>query len=209
MTQRRWNWLPRRLWQAFKLLLLVAIVAGIVYWLKFSPVPVAEHRVATGEIVAEVMGTGTLEAHFKSTISPRISGRIQEVLVDMGDSVTAGKLLARLDDVEMKPQVEMAQASVVVAQATLDRLQADRSQALAVLEQADGRITNEVCDLLPQQRHQSVRCGQGHRRLEDRAGGSRPHRRRTHRRPQTVDCGGNEPCLSEGASGRHRDRRPF
>ena len=136
MIQRRWNWLPWRLWQAFKFLLLAAIVVGVVYWLKFSPVSVAEHRIETGEIVAEVMGTGTLEAHFKSTISPRISGRLQEVLVDMGDSVTAGKLLAKLDDVELKPQVEMAQASVVVAQAALDRLQADRGQASAVLEQA-------------------------------------------------------------------------
>jgi multidrug efflux pump subunit AcrA (membrane-fusion protein) len=125
----------RRLWQIAKLLAVVAVLGGIVYWLKFSPVPVSEHQVELGEIVAEVMGTGTLEAHFKSTISPRISGRLQEVLADMGDQVTAGKLLARLDDVELKPQVEMAQASVTVAQATLDRLQADRVQALAVLEQ--------------------------------------------------------------------------
>ena len=129
--------LKRRLWQVAKVLAVIAVLGGIVYWLKFSPVPVSEHRVKLGEIVAEVMGTGTLEAHFKSTISPRISGRIQEVFVDMGDSVTAGKLLVRLDDVDMKPQVEIAQASVVVSQAALDRLQADRSQASAVLEQTE------------------------------------------------------------------------
>ena len=130
-----WQSLRRRFWQIAKLVAVLAVVGGIVYWLKFSPVPVSEHQVELGEIVAEVMGTGTLEAHFKSTISPRISGRIQEVLVDMGDRVTAGKLLVRLDDVDMKPQVEIAQASVVVSQAALDRLQADRGQALAVLEQ--------------------------------------------------------------------------
>jgi HlyD family secretion protein len=127
--------LKRRLWQIAKLLAVVAVLGGIVYWLKFSPVPVSEHGVELGEIVAEVMGTGTLEAHFKSTISPRISGRIQEVFVDMGEHVTAGKLLAKLDDVELKPQVEIAQASVKVAQAALERLQADRGQAIAVLEQ--------------------------------------------------------------------------
>jgi len=124
----------RRLGQSVKLLAVGAVLGGSVYWLKFSPVSVREHQVELGEIVAEVMGTGTLEAHFKSTISPRISGRIQEVFVDMGDSVTAGKLLVKLDDVDMKPQVEIAQASVVVSQAALDRLQADRGQALAVLE---------------------------------------------------------------------------
>jgi len=131
----RWQSLRRWLWQFVKLAALAAVVASVVYWLKFSPVPVSEHRVELGEIVAEVMGTGTLEAHFKSTISPRISGRIQEVLVDMGDHVTAGKVLVKLDDTDLKPQVEIAQASVDVSQAALDRLQADRSQALAVLEQ--------------------------------------------------------------------------
>ncbi|HLA85245.1 MAG TPA: efflux RND transporter periplasmic adaptor subunit [Thermoguttaceae bacterium] len=150
MARRHWVWFFRQLWRVFKLLLFVALVAGAVYWFKFSPVSVAEHRVDTGEIVAEVMGTGTLEAHFKSTVSPRISGRLQEVLVDMGESVTAGQVLARLDDVELKPQVEMAEASATVAKATLDRLQADRSQALAVLEQTKAEHLRSLA-LLPKQ----------------------------------------------------------
>jgi len=148
MTERRWSWLPRRLWQASKLLLVVAIIVGVVYWLKFAPVSVAEHRVETGEIVAEVMGTGTLEAHYKSTVSPRISGRLQEVLADMGDSVKAGQVLARLDDVELKPQVVIAEASVAVAKATLDRFEADRSQAMAVLEQTTAEYNRSMA-LLP------------------------------------------------------------
>lgn len=84
--------LKRRVVQIAKLLTIVAVLGGTIYWLKFSPLPVTEHPVELGQIVAEVMGTGTLEAHFKSTISPRISGRLQEVLVDMGDVVTAGKV---------------------------------------------------------------------------------------------------------------------
>ena len=138
----------RWLWRATKLAVVVALVGGIVYWLRFAPVPVVEHRVERGEIVAEVMGTGTLEAHFKSTISPRISGRLQEVLVDMGDSVKVGQVLARLDDVELKPQVEMAQASVNVAKATLNRLEADRSQAQAILEQTSAEYKRGLA-LLP------------------------------------------------------------
>ncbi len=128
--------IKRRLWQVAKLLTLVAVVGGLIFWFKFSPLPVREHEVKLGDVVAEVMGTGTLEAHFKSTISPRISGRIQEVSVDMGEMVTAGQLLARLDDVELKPQVEIAQASVDVSQAAIERLQSDRIQATAILEQA-------------------------------------------------------------------------
>ena len=45
---------------------------------------VVAHTVARGEIIAEVMGTGTLEARVKTTISWRIQERLAEVLVDQG-----------------------------------------------------------------------------------------------------------------------------
>ena len=77
LTDKLRRWLGR----TAKFVVIAVVIGGIVYWLKFAPVPVAEYQVERGEIVAEVMGTGTLEAHFKSTISPRISGRLQEVLV--------------------------------------------------------------------------------------------------------------------------------
>jgi len=128
--------LKRGFWRMAKLLAAAAVLGGIVYWLKFSPVPVREHRIEAGEIVAEVMGTGTLEARVKSTVSPKIAGRIEKLLVDQGDRVTAEQLLFTLDDAELKQQVEIAQANIASAQAALDRLQADQTQAAAVLEQA-------------------------------------------------------------------------
>ena len=128
--------LKRGFWRMAKLLAAAAVLGGIVYWLKFSPVPVREHCIEAGEIVAEVMGTGTLEARVKSIVSPKIAGRIDKLLVDQGDRVTAGQLLFELDDAELKQQVEIAQANIASAQAALDRLQADRTQAAAVLEQA-------------------------------------------------------------------------
>jgi HlyD family secretion protein len=70
------NKTKRWLWQTAKIVMVVAVIGGAIYWVKFAPLSVTQHRVERGEIVAEVMGTGTLEAHFKSTISPRISGRM-------------------------------------------------------------------------------------------------------------------------------------
>ena len=142
---RVWSWV----WRALKVAPVIVAVTGVVYWMKFSPVPVIQHQVEQGEIVAEVMGTGTLEAHFKSVISPRIAGRLKEVLVDQGDVVKSGDLLVRLDDVDMKPQVEIAQASVAVSQSALDRLQADQGQAQAVLEQTTVEHKRAL-ELLPQ-----------------------------------------------------------
>lgn len=116
--------------------LVVLALGGLIYWLKWLPVPVIEHRVERGPIVAEVMGTGTLEARVKTTVTSKITGRIAHVLVDQGDRVTAGQLLARLDDEDLRQQVAGAQADQESAEEAIDRLKADRDAALAVFEQA-------------------------------------------------------------------------
>lgn len=117
-------------------LLVAVIVAFAVYRLKFSPTPAAAYTVATGEIRGEVMGTGTLEARVKTTISPRVQERLAEVIVDQGDRVSAGQLLARLDDGELKRQVEVSEASLASAKATADRVRVDEARAQAVEQQA-------------------------------------------------------------------------
>jgi HlyD family secretion protein len=90
-------------------LVVAVVIVFAVYRLKFSPMPVAAYILATGEVRGEVMGTGTLEARIKTTISPRIQEQLAEVLVDQNDFVKAGQLLARLDDGELKMQVGVAE----------------------------------------------------------------------------------------------------
>lgn len=82
------NWDSLRLlsWRALQLAALLAMMAAGSYWY-LAAIPVIEHRIENGDLVAEVMGTGTLEARVKSTISPKIAGRIHEILVDQGDQV--------------------------------------------------------------------------------------------------------------------------
>lgn len=128
--------LGRWLRRAVQVLLVVGIVVAIIYWLKFSPVPVAAHKLERGQIVAEVMGTGTLEARVRSTIGPKISGRIAEIRVDQNHTVSAGDLLLRLDDEELKQQVAIAEANVASEKAAIERLKADRERATAVATQA-------------------------------------------------------------------------
>ena len=132
----RWSSLRRRVWRIGKLIGILAIVGGSVYWMRFTPVVVDRHTIRSGEIVAEVLGTGTLEARVKTTISPKISGRINEVRVDQGDSVVHGQVLVELDDRDFRQQVAIAQASAAASQAAVDRLIADRNRADAVLAQA-------------------------------------------------------------------------
>lgn len=132
-ARARWR---RIVVQALKVVIFVAIVAAIVYWVRFAPVAVKAQAVEQGTVVAEAMGTGTLEARVKATISPKISGRIVAVLVDQGDRVEAGQVLLRLDDSDLQRQVEVSESTLGATNAALDRQKADRARALAVLDQA-------------------------------------------------------------------------
>lgn len=118
-----------------KYLLVAAVVAVIVYWVRFSPLPVTGHPVTRGEVTAEVMGTGTLEARVQTTVSSKISGRISELLVDQGDEAQEGQVLLRLDDSELKQQVEIARSALAAANASVERVEADAVRAQAVLNQ--------------------------------------------------------------------------
>ncbi|RLS52112.1 MAG: efflux RND transporter periplasmic adaptor subunit [Planctomycetota bacterium] len=129
-TFRRW------IWRGVKALAVPVVIGVVVYWVMFSPIEVRQHVVVRSELRAEVMGTGTLEARVKSSITPKISGRIHTIDVDQGDTVTSGKTLVTLDDDELEQQVEIAQANLDAALAAIDRLKSDEVRAAATLKQA-------------------------------------------------------------------------
>lgn len=125
----RWRqWLP---WLA-----VLAVAAMFIYRAGLRPAPVKMHTVVTGDVRVEVLGTGTLEARVKTTISPRIQERLAMVFVDQGDAVRSGQLLARLDDAELRQQVAIAEAALAAAHATVERVRADEARARAVLQKA-------------------------------------------------------------------------
>lgn len=125
----------RKLVKWSKYALFAVIFALIIYWVRFSPVPVIGQKIRSGEIIAEVMGTGTLEARIQTVISSKISGRIDRIMVDQGDRVEKGHPLIRLDDSELTQQVEIARSTLSAFTAAVDRVQADKTRARAVLEQ--------------------------------------------------------------------------
>jgi len=123
-------------WRILKLVTVTVMVIGAVLWFVMAPVPVHSHRVVRGPIATEVMGTGTLEARYHATISPKIAGLIAEVLVDQGSEVKQGQPLVRLVDEDLRQQVGIAEATVTTAQAALLRIEADRTQMATILQQA-------------------------------------------------------------------------
>ena len=62
---------------------------------------------------------GTVEAVHQSTVSAETSGRVQELLVDVGDTVPAGTVIIRLVSTEQRESLNQAEAALAEAKANL------------------------------------------------------------------------------------------
>lgn len=63
--------------------------------------------------------TGTLSPRAQFIVAPKIGGRLERLLVDIGDHVQPGQVVAVLEDDEYEQQVEQARAELQVAKANL------------------------------------------------------------------------------------------
>jgi RND family efflux transporter MFP subunit len=63
--------------------------------------------------------TGSLSPQSEFIVAPKIAGRLEKMLLDIGDVVTADQLVAVLDDEEYQQQVYQAVAELEVVQANL------------------------------------------------------------------------------------------
>jgi RND family efflux transporter MFP subunit len=77
--------------------------------------------------------TGEIRARVESGLSFRVAGRITARLVNVGDHVTAGQVLARLDPQQQQATVTAAEADVASAEAVLRQATATFARQKALL----------------------------------------------------------------------------
>ncbi|WP_088348802.1 MULTISPECIES: efflux RND transporter periplasmic adaptor subunit [Rhodomicrobium] len=98
-----------------------------------QPRPVRVEEVKLQEYAPVVSLTGEIRARIQTDLAFRISGRVSERLVDVGDHVTADQVLAKLEPREQEADLEAANAAVTAAEAQL-------AQAKAAFERQQGLI---------------------------------------------------------------------
>ena len=81
------------------------------------PVEVAEIKI--GPIERRKTFSGALESPSEFVIAPKISGRVELLNVDIGDTIKRNQVVARLDDAEYEQAVLLAKADLAVAKANL------------------------------------------------------------------------------------------
>ena len=94
-------------------------------------------RAAAVKLSAEVdtrSYTGTIKPRYESDLGFRVSGKIVERLVNIGDRVAPGMTLARLDASDYRLSLESAEAELKAAQSSLKQTEADEKRYAALNE---------------------------------------------------------------------------
>jgi HlyD family secretion protein len=100
-------------------------------------------RVALGSVSRTVSATGTLQAISEQNLGFATGGRLTQLLVGVGQQVTAGAPVARIDDFDARTGLARATARLAREQAGLDKLR-DSNHAEAA--EHDSRRARDVED---------------------------------------------------------------
>jgi HlyD family secretion protein len=118
-------------------LLIIGAGVGAYYYKKGGPDPtVTTLQVSRGDIVDQVGATGTLQAVTTVQVGTQVSGIIQDLYADFNSIVKKGQVIARLDPSLLQTSLETAQATLVNAQANLERQKVALDDANVKLKRA-------------------------------------------------------------------------
>lgn len=104
-----------------------------------APIKITVAKPDTGTLATSVFGIGTVVAQRSYVLGPISPSRIAEVLVDVGDRVQAGQLLAQMEAVDLDQRVESARLVAERAEHVVRAAQASlvESKSRHKLAQAD------------------------------------------------------------------------
>ncbi len=130
---------PRWLWPAIAAALVAVLLAGTAWWwLGARPIAVQTATAIapgnSGAAGALLQATGYITARRMATVSTQITGTLTQVLIEEGDTVQKGQIIARLEDSGLRASLDVANANALSAQAQIATAQAQLAQA-----QADSR----------------------------------------------------------------------
>jgi RND family efflux transporter MFP subunit len=93
-------------------------------------------------VVGNLIGDATV------AVVPRTAGRLQDVSVRLGDQVSRGQRIAKIEDQELQEQVRQAESAFEVSKATIRQREADLALAKTNVDRARSLFQRQ---LLPQQ----------------------------------------------------------
>ena len=109
-----------------------------------SPIQVEVVRASADTRGRTFSVTGEVRAKVESDVSFRVSGKVIERSVDVGDEVRPGTVVARIDPTQQRADVQVSQAAVRSAEAALHLARVEFGREKALL--AEGATTQAAYD---------------------------------------------------------------
>ncbi len=122
----------------YLLWLLIIVALGVALKMTLlAPLKVQITTLEKRDLTSQVYGNGTVEAKVVVSVSSKVTGRIVALLVDQGERVQQGQLLARLENDDVLQQQQQSEATLNRSAASLGVEQANLQKAKANLVLAE------------------------------------------------------------------------
>jgi len=141
--QRRW------LWIVLAVIVLLALAGGAWFFLgRARPVEVRTAPVVSmdsaGAGASVLDATGYVVARRIATVSAQITGRVEEVMIEEGQRVEQGQVLARLDPISADAERSLSQSQLASAQSQVNNVQAQLTRAEAEAGRLDALVAQQL-----------------------------------------------------------------
>jgi len=98
-----------------------------------APQPQSREQAAGGGESGNLAASGYVVARRKATVAAEITGKVVEIFIDEGMTVTDGQIVARLDSVLAEKDHELAQSRAEAADAAIAAISADLQDATRIM----------------------------------------------------------------------------
>ncbi len=133
--------MKRRPWLITVSLTLTIVCVGIgIMWTRGDTIASDEqprykaYPLRRGTLTTVVSADGVVRPIYRVEIKSKASGRVEELPVEAGQSVSRGQLICRLDQTDVKADLDQAQADLEIAQAEIKQAQNTEERRRQLLE---------------------------------------------------------------------------
>jgi HlyD family secretion protein len=124
-------------------LLAAAVVGANFYFGRDSGLTVTTEQIKARDLEAIVSASGKIQPKRLVNITAETAGRVVNLAVNEGDRIHVGQFLLQIDPKSLRTRVDSGEASLQVAQASLEQMRQSVETARVQLEQAKQNLTRQ------------------------------------------------------------------
>jgi HlyD family secretion protein len=124
-------------------LVAAAVIGANVYYKRDSGLTVTTELIKARDLEAIVSASGKIQPKFLVNISAETSGRVVDLAVNEGDRVKKGQFLLQIDPKSLRTRVDGGEASLQVAEVSLEQMRQATETARVQLEQAKQNLARQ------------------------------------------------------------------